>query len=327
MQFLEVTNISKLQQGVLVVNEVSFSQQPFQKLAIAGETGSGKSTLLKMAGGLIQPDSGEARFEGVRVKGPLEVLLPGHPGIAYLSQHFELRNQYRVEEILAYVNQLTQESADEVYEICRITHLLKRRTDALSGGEKQRIALARLLITAPKLLLLDEPFSNLDMIHKGILKSVIRDIGNDLGITCTLISHDPQDILSWADEILIMKEGKILQQGPPEDVYQRPVNEYAAALLGRYNLMSPAQARSLDGLPGIHLNGRHLFIRPENFILVPENGQAPAGKVNKVSFWGGYHELEVLLPEGAITLRATHPQVKAGDIVHVSVAPGGVWYL
>src|ERR1700744_572039 len=154
---------------------ISFTQEKGRKLAIAGETGSGKSTLLKMIAGLAEVASGEIRFEGSRVLGPLERLVPGQPGIAYLSQHFELWHNYRVEEVLSYANDLSVEESVELYGICHIDHLLARRTDQLSGGERQRIALARLLVKPPRLLLLDEPFSNLDMIHKRSLKNIIRD--------------------------------------------------------------------------------------------------------------------------------------------------------
>lgn len=196
MGFLEINNISKIQDGKWVVDDVSFSQAPFQKMAIAGETGSGKSTLLKMIAGLIQPDKGMIYFKDKHVLGPDYKLIPGHKDIAYLSQHFELRNSYRVEELLSYANKLTDEMANAIFEVCMINHLVKRKTDQLSGGERQRIAIARLLIGSPELLILDEPYSNLDLIHKNILKNVIREIGESLNITCLMVSHDPTDILS-----------------------------------------------------------------------------------------------------------------------------------
>ena len=117
-----------------------------------------------------------------------------------------------MEELLEYANKLPATEAASLYKLCRIDHLLKRKNDQLSGGEKQRIALARLLVGSPKLLLLDEPFSNLDLIHKNILKSVIEDIGERMKLTCMLTSHDPMDTLSWADEIIVRKDGQIIQQ-------------------------------------------------------------------------------------------------------------------
>jgi ABC-type Fe3+/spermidine/putrescine transport system ATPase subunit len=326
MSLLSVSKISKQLQGSVILQDVSFTLRELQKIAIAGETGSGKSTLLKIIGGLVQKDAGEAYFDNVRIRGPLEKLMPGHPGIVYLSQHFELRNNYRVEEILEYANKLTEEDAAGIYEVCRISHLLKRKTDQLSGGEKQRIALARLLVTAPRLLLLDEPYSNLDMIHKGILKAVIHDVSTELGITCILISHDPLDMLSWADEILVMKDGQIIQQGTPEQIYSQPVNEYTGALFGKYNLIAPSKAKFLAGLPGITLNGQQLFIRPEQFKVGPKVKEALTGKVKEIRFMGSFTEMDVTVSKYPITIRTEVPGIKKGDTVYLTISPDGIWY-
>ena len=326
MDFLEVSHISKQQHGAYILKDVSFTQQQFQKLVIAGETGSGKSTLMKITGGMGQADSGTVMLEGKRVKGALEVLIPGHPGTAYLSQHFELRNNYRVEEILSYANKLTDEAAREIYDVCRITHLLKRKTDQLSGGEKQRIAMARLLISSPGLFLLDEPYSNLDMIHKNILKNVISDMGARLGITCMLISHDPTDILPWADVILVMKEGEIVQQGTPKEIYNQPVNEYVAALFGKYNLITPAKSGILEGLPGIMRNGKNIFIRPEDLKIVRNKKDAISGKIRELAFYGSYLEAEVALGNELLTIKTTDARLKKNGMVNITVAPEAVWY-
>src|SRR5688572_11260170 len=268
MSLLKVSGISLEEGGNLVLNAISFTQNKFRKIAIAGETGSGKSSLLQTIAGLIQPTAGEIFFENKRVKGPQEQLIPGHPGIAYLSQQFELPRFLRVEQVLEYANKLTAGEAETLYEVCRIDHLLERKTDQLSGGERQRIALARLLLTSPKLLLLDEPYSNLDMVHKSILKSVIHDIGEILEITCILVSHDPQDTLSWADEIMVISGGEIIQKATPEEIYQNPVNEYVAGLFGSYNLIPAPAIKNFEGLPGIKQNRKNVLIRPENFKVV-----------------------------------------------------------
>lgn len=310
-----------------MLKDISFSQQELQKIAIAGETGSGKSTLLKIIAGFIQPGAGDVFFEETRVKGPAEKLVPGHPDIAYLSQQFELPKSLRVEQVLRYANTLTAEEAERLYAVCRISHLLQRRTDHLSGGERQRIALAKLLSSAPKLLLLDEPYSNLDMVHKAILKSVIRDIGEDLNITCTLISHDPLDMLSWADEILVMKNGQVQQQGSPAHIYNQPKNTYIAGLFGSYNLLPPAKANAFSRLPGIVLNGRDMLIRPENFRLVADDSEGIAGKVQQVNFFGSYYELEVLLQETSVTVKTPELSVAKGDTMYITVAPEDLWYI
>lgn len=325
MELLRVNGVNKGQPTVL--KDISFTQQHFQNLAIAGETGSGKSTLLRTIAGLVQPDGGEVLFEGKRVRGPLETLIPGHPGIAYLSQQYELRHHYTVAEILSYANKLSEEEARRLYDLCQITHLLHRKTDQLSGGEAQRIALCRLLITSPRLLLLDEPYSNGDTLHKTLLKEVIHDIGEQLDITCTLVSHDPLDVLSWADEVLVLREGETIQQGTPQQVYNQPVNEYVAGLFGAYNLVPAAQASALAGLPGIKPNGKDAMIRPEHLKLVSGGEGTVSGQVANVRFFGAFYETVVAVGPSKLTVRTFEPACQQGDTVQVTVAEGGVWHL
>jgi iron(III) transport system ATP-binding protein len=319
MSFLQVNEITKIEQGRAIVQPISFKQEKLERIGIAGETGSGKSTLLKMIAGLIQPDGGEVYFNQEKVLGPLEQLLPGHPKIGYLSQHFELRNNYRVEELLAMSNRLSDEDAAMVYAICQIDHLMKRKNDEISGGEKQRIALAKLLITAPSLLFLDEPFSNLDRVHKQIIQSVIDDICTQLKITCILVSHDATDLLSWADRLLIMKDGKIIQDGSPKQLYFHPANEYVAALLGEYNLVDTAVHPAFAQLFGEGVKGKKAMVRPEQF-SINKDGIGLAGIVKRVLFFGSYYIIEVLSDGLIIKIRTAAFQFYTGDKVFIQLA-------
>ena len=327
MNILDVSGVSGKQGKNLVLKTTSFKQAKLEKIAIAGETGSGKTTLLKIIGGLITPDEGEVWFKKERLKKvPAEKLIPGHPGIAYLSQHFELRNNYRVEEILSYANELGGVNAAALYKVCRIDHLLQRRTDQLSGGEKQRIALARLLVSSPGLLLLDEPFSNLDMIHKGILKSVIHDIGEQLQITCILVSHDPQDCLSWAHRIMVMKEGGIIQQGSPLDIYQQPADLYTAALFGKYSLIDKPEIFSIP--PDKKMHGKKLFARPEYFTIVKGKNNGTDGTVQSVAFFGSYYEFKIILKDKtSLIMHSLVGNVEKGEKVNLALSTGNLWYL
>ncbi|MGC4036123.1 MAG: ABC transporter ATP-binding protein [Chitinophagaceae bacterium] len=316
MSFLTVRNISKKENGIDTVNDVSFLQESLQNIAIAGETGSGKTTLVKMIGGLVQPDDGEILFEGKRIKGPLEKLIPGHPGIIYLSQHFELRNNYYVHEILSYANQLTEQTAEKLFSICRIDHLLKRKTDQLSGGEKQRIALAKLLISSPKLLLLDEPFSNLDTIHKSIIKSVLKDVQEEFKVSSIMISHDIPDVLAWADSIIVMKDGKVLQKSVPREIYHRPVNEYCAALFGEYNLVK------MDN------KNKRLFLRPEDIFITKNRDEAVfSALVKDVQFRGDSFFIEAVSEETLFKIRTVDETIQPGNFVYLSVNGNADWHL
>jgi ABC-type sugar transport system ATPase subunit len=326
MNVLAVSEISKKIGDEVVLKNISFNQKTFQKIAIAGETGSGKSTLLKVIAGLVQTDAGEVWFENERVLGPEEKLIPGHPRIAYLSQYFELRNHYRVEELLDMANKISPDHAEKIYSVCRISHLLHRKTNELSGGEKQRIATARLLVTAPMLLLLDEPYSNLDALHKRILKEVIHDIAEELKITCIMVSHDPVDTLSWADEIIVMKDGEIVQKGTPEEVYTKPVDEYTAGLFGSYNLLQHDLAASFNS-PVEKVAGKRMFSRPENFLLVQDEQHAVLAEVTGVRFFGGYYEIEIMAEESLITVKSLKTSVAKGDLVYVAFDGADHWYL
>ena len=333
MALLEVSDIYLKEGDLSVLKGAGFTQRQFQKIAVSGESGSGKSSLLKVIAGLAQPESGYVLFEGKKVKGPYERLIAGEPGIAYLSQYYELRNKYRVEEVLEYANELPGQEASSLFKLCRISHLLKRWTSELSGGEKQRIALARLLISAPRLLLLDEPFSNLDPIHKHILKKVVGDISEKLQITCLLVSHDPADTLSWADEILVMKSGKIIQRGTPENIYRHPVDAYTAGLFGKFNMLNAATVKqfrrsgegcgesgesqeSLDP----EENNQEIFIRPEQFRLSLNEKEGVPGVVSKVLFQGSASELEINLGDSRITAKAANNRFVNGQTLYVSLS-------
>lgn len=320
MVLLAVRGAGKEEKTGFSVKDISFEQAQYERIAIVGETGSGKTSLLKMIGGLLQPDTGEILFEGARVLGPLEKLLPGHPRIAYLSQHFELRNNYRVEEELEARNKLTEEEARAIYEVCRISHLLKRRTDQLSGGERQRIVLARLLTTSPSLLLLDEPYSNLDRHHTQVIKDVLKDLVEQWKISCIMVSHDAEDLLAWADRVLVMRDGRIIQEGSPEAVYRQPLDCYTASLLGDYNLLEQPLAGAL-----IHgyetTEGSHWMLRPEQLGLVEDSSPMVKATVKEVYFCGSHYTVVVESMGQLLRIRRAQ-SVRTGEQFGLTLALG-----
>ena len=228
MDYLEVDKIGKKHREKWAVKELSFTLKKGEILAVVGETGSGKTTLLKMIAGLMQPSDGQIFYDNVKLKGPEEKLMPGHPKIAYLSQHFELLNNYLVKEFLEIKNKLTISAANALYEKCKITDLLDRKTSELSGGERQRVALAATLSTGPELLLLDEPFSNLDTHHRSVIRNSLKEMIDELGLTVVFVSHDYYDLLSWPNQIIVLQEGSISQKGNSQTVINTPINEYVA---------------------------------------------------------------------------------------------------
>ncbi len=310
MGLLEVKSVFKKEGETDAVNGISFVQEPFEKIGIAGETGSGKTTLLKMIAGFVQPDAGEMYFKGQKVLGPFDQLIPGHPGIGYLSQHFELRNNYWVNDFLEMANKLSEEEASRIFAVCEIDHLLRRRTHQLSGGEKQRIALARLLITSPSLLILDEPFSNLDVMHKATMKRVVEEAGKQFDTSFILVSHDPADLLSWADTIFLMQGGKIIQQGSAAEVYQHPVNEYAAGLLGEYSAVDA-------GLFNRKNDQQKLLLRPHQLQLTTKANDAVEAVVEELYYRGAYSLVQLVVNEQRLFLVQVGISVQKGDTVFV----------
>jgi ABC-type sugar transport system ATPase subunit len=320
MSWLQVSNVSKTQQAQAVLNNINFALVKGQNIAIAGETGSGKTTLLKVIASLEQADTGAVYFENEKVLGPNYQLIPGHKDIAYLSQHFELRNNYFVHEVLTYANKLEQADADKIYEICRITKFLKRRTNQLSGGEKQRVALARLLTTNPKLLLLDEPFSNLDAVHKNIMKFVLYDISEKLGITCIIVSHDALDTLAWAHKILVLQQGHLIQNATPYDIYNKPINEYCAALFGTYNILTAAQINAYSTILPVPHTTKKILIRPEQCFITNDHSKALEGNVKQIKFMGAYSILYVHVVDKILRISlSAAAKIKVGDTILVTI--------
>jgi ABC-type Fe3+/spermidine/putrescine transport system ATPase subunit len=312
---LSVHHLSLSRHPQTVLKNISFTMQAEHRMAIVGETGSGKSTLLKVIAGLEQMTTGEVKLNGEIVKGPAEQLVPGHPRIAYLSQHFELPRFLRVEQILRYANNLSEAAAHRIFSICHINHLMTRKTNELSGGEKQRIAIARLLIQQPTLLLLDEPFSHLDIPLKKTLKEVIDSIGKKLQISCMLVSHDPADTLPWANEIMVLKNGQLVQSGTPMEIYQAPKNEYVASLFGDYTLLDGSWLKKF----GLGSKVKRVFVRPEHFHLVKKKRTSVPAVITSIQYFGHYSLVEAVSSRKIFLIQTFSTRHVIGQEVYVEV--------
>ena len=311
MELLRLNQIGKIEGDRTILEDINLLIEPFSRTALIGEAGSGKSTLLKIMAGFNQPSTGAAIFEGKRIEGPLEVLIPGHKQIGYLSQHFELLNNYRVEELLDMANKMEQYEADEIYQLCKIEHLLKRKTNAISGGERQRIALARVLVGRPKLLLLDEPFTNLDLSNNKIINAIIKELCDSRKTTVVLVSHDPANILSWANHIILLQEGRIIQEGLPTTIYYKPTNSYAAGLLGDYTHIEGGHPlRKKLQLP----LDRHHF-RPEEFGITTKEKSGVLGTITEKLFYGDHYKISVKLDDINISVLTRQTSFSLGEEV------------
>lgn len=313
VELLRLSQIVRNEGNRKILDNINLLIEPFSRTALIGETGSGKSTLMKIMAGLVQPSSGEAIFENKRIEGPNEVLIPGHKKIGYLSQHFELLNNYRVEELLDMANKMEQHEADEIYQLCKIEHLLKRKTNAISGGERQRIALARVLVGNPKLLLLDEPFTNLDLSNNKIINGIINELCESKKTTVVLVSHDPANILSWANQITVLQEGQMIQTGSPEEIYLNPVNSYTAGLLGDYNyIKQDSPLRKTLNLPA-----NRFYFRTEEFTTVEKENNSACATIEQKSFYGNHYKLKLKIAGTGLDIMVRHTSFSVGQEVGI----------
>lgn len=311
---LQVVNISKTYQQYAALNNINFTVNKNENLAIIGSSGSGKSTLLKIMSGNLQATNGNVYFDNKKVLGPNEQLLSGHKQIAYLSQQYELLNNYVVKDLLWFDNKLTTTQATKIFEICNITHLLQRRTNEVSGGEKQRIALCKLLIKQPQLLLLDEPFSNLDFEHKSILKKVIAAVQQQLNITIVLASHDPQDVLSWANNIIVLQQGCVVQQNTPFNIYYQPTSNYVAGLMGVYNILPKKFAQQFYAI------NNDIIFRPQQIIICNIDEAQFSARIISIEFYGNYYLCQIIAnDELYFTMQQTHNTVVVNETIGIKL--------
>ena len=291
------------------VKQVSFSISKGEIVAIIGESGSGKSTLLKCIYGLIKPDSGEVIFNGKRVKGPDEQLIPGHAEMKMVTQDFSLNIYAKVYDNIASMLPNTNVAAKEEKTLqmmahLHIDHLKNKKITELSGGEQQRVAIAKALVSDTSVLLLDEPFSQVDSLLKNQLRADIKRLAKEMGITVILVSHDPTDGLFLADRLLILKEGELLQNDRPEEVYRHPTALYTAQILGNAVVLNKEQATQL----GLKTDKEQIAFYPE-WVELKSTWNSRRFEVKEVYYKGFFDEL--LLERNGVQIRAL--QLNSGE--------------
>jgi ABC-type Fe3+/spermidine/putrescine transport system ATPase subunit len=211
-------------------------------LALAGKSGCGKTTLVKCIYGLEDLQAGEIKIDGELVTGPAYNLIPGHKDMSLVSQDFYVLDNHTVAEnitdkLIGYTDEYKQKRASQLLKLLELNHLKDTKARFLSSGQKQRVAIARALTIIPKLLLLDEPFSNLDKLLTDKLFAFInKEVKRDR-TSVILVTHAAEEAIKYADRIAIMDEGKITQIGEKWQVYYEPKNTRLAGLLGDYNII------------------------------------------------------------------------------------------
>ncbi len=319
---LQISSISKAFDDVVALDNVSESIQPGEFFYLLGPSGCGKTTLLRIISGLTEPDSGQILLDGKDVSA-----IPIHKrDIHTVFQQYALFPHLSVFENIAFGLKMKKVSADQIksrvadmLRLIELTGFEDRKPNTLSGGQQQRVALARALVNQPAVVLLDEPLGALDVKLRKAMQRELRQIQRKLGATFICVTHDQEEAMSMADRIAVMNEGKILQTGTPEAIYNEPSNEFVAGFMGDINLLGAesfdandafysVKTRSGDNVKAVRQssspeNFSGIGIRPEKMKIgakSPEktNCNILSGKVTESVFSGSFRTCTVKTTAG-----------------------------
>ena len=262
-----------------VLEGISFDLEQGAHLCVMGESGCGKSTLLKALYGLLDLDGGSISWKEKNVLGPAYNLVPGMPFFKFVAQESDLMPFTTVADNVArYLSRIdmeeSQKRTEELLEVIGMTHFADTKVKNLSGGQKQRVALARALARNPELLLLDEPFSQVDNFKKNVLRRSLFRYLKEKNIACVVATHDSEDALSFSDKMLVIKQNRLEALGSPRDLFQRPPSKYVASLF--------------DDVNEVEVRGKKKLLYPDQIRIV-ENSEKK-GTVLK-SYYKGSHWL------------------------------------
>ena len=321
--------------------------------AVLGPSGSGKSTLLGVLAGTVRPDSGTVHVGGREVDAPGRHVPPEHRRVGLVPQDGTLFPHLDVAGNVAFglsgrPRSQRRERVAEMLELVGLASLSSRRPDELSGGQQQRVALARALAPAPDVVLLDEPFSALDTSLRSLLRAEVARVLSDAATTAILVTHDQEEALSMADRVVVLRDGRVVQDATPTEVYRSPADEWVAGFVGDAVLLDGellghggggARVRCVLGDLDVDVarngpspRGRvRVFLRPEQvWRHLPGDrgpvGEAPVGRVRRVRFTGA--EMVVTLEVAGVDVTARWPSslgnVSVGDRLALEVLGRGV---
>lgn len=269
--YVELKNINKMYNDYKASNDINLGIKKGKLVALLGPSGSGKSTILRMIAGLETPDSGEIVIDGKVVND----VSPSKRGIGFVFQNYALFRYMTVFDNIAFglkiakkKKSVIKERVEKLMELVNIKGLGKRYPNQLSGGQRQRVAFARALAPNPEILLLDEPFAAIDAKVRQDLRNWLRETIDKVGITSIFVTHDQEEAIEVADEIIVTNRGKIEQIGTPKEIYTNPKTAFVAKFMG-----NPTELENINKFKGFENleNGQKAIIRPENVSVIKLN--------------------------------------------------------
>ena len=240
---LQVKKIHFSYKNIAVLNNISFKVNKGEHLSIIGESGSGKSTLLKLLYGELDADKGDIFWGNIQILGPKFNLVVGYEFIKYVAQEFDLMPFITVSENIGkhlsnFFPVEKKARISELLEVVELTNFANTKVKYLSGGQKQRVALARALAKEPEIILLDEPFSHIDNFKKQSLRRSLFKYLKTKNITSIVATHDKEDVLGFADRMLVLNNNKIVVNNSPESIYLNPKTSLIASFFGEFNVLN-----------------------------------------------------------------------------------------
>jgi iron(III) transport system ATP-binding protein len=331
MSSISCTDLHKSFGDVHAVDGFTLQVEAGDTVALLGPSGCGKTTTLRLIAGFERPDSGSISVGGRMVAGPDAFVPPEKRRIGVVFQDYALFPHYDVAGNVAYGlgRGADPERVREVLDLVGLSAVAERSVNELSGGQQQRVALARALAPAPEVVLLDEPFSNLDASLRARVRDEVREILEAQGVTSIFVTHDQEEALSVADTVAVVNDGHVEQVGTPEQVYSRPATRWVAGFLGEIEIL-PGVAR--DGVVNCDLgtiSGHSelegdvdVLIRPESLAIdtiAPPTHSAQSAVVVSRRFYGHDQMLELRLDSGRLVhaRRLGFPAWHPGDRVRV----------
>jgi len=317
MTMLTVDSISYAYKNDTVLSNVSLKLEQGQHLAIMGESGSGKSTLLKAVFGLLDIEQGSIFWKGEKLLGPNYHLVPGESFMKYVSQDFDLMPFTTVaenigEHLSVFEQDIHESRIQELLQLIGLEQFANEMVKNLSGGQKQRVALARALAQEPEVLLLDEPFSNIDQFKKNELRYRLFPHLKEKGITVLTATHDSNDVLSFADAILVLKDGKTEALQNTRQLFKNPKNKYVASLFGVVNELPITEIKEYAELDAT------ILIYPHEFEVSTKSG-LEVYVVNN-HFKGNYYLIEGVSENGKTIFFSHKKSLKAHTKVYLNVS-------